>query len=356
MIIDRIYRICEDDKNINAAFISKKENVRYFSKFKGDDSFLLLTRDGKRYVITDFRYTEQAKMETEGLFEIIDYRGKLYEVIFEILSKNNIGVLHFEPNNITYNVFCEMKEKLNGIEIVPYKFRIDELSMIKDDEEIDIIKKAVEIADIAFEHILNYIKPGISELDISSELGYCMLKQGAKGFSFEPIVASGKRSSLPHGVASNKKIENGDVVTIDFGCNFDGYMSDMTRTVFVGKADKTILKIYNIVKEAQKVAEEFIRSGIKGFEVDKIARDYIGSFGYAEKFGHGLGHGVGLEIHELPTLSLKSESILQRNMVVTIEPGIYIENFGGVRIEDLVVVKEDGCEILTKSTKEVIVL
>ncbi|AZT90049.1 aminopeptidase P family protein [Caldicellulosiruptor changbaiensis] len=350
----RIEKVFARDEKIEAVFITKKENVRYLSNFKGDESFLLLTRDKKKYLLTDFRYVEQAKKEASE-FEIIDYKGKLYEAILDILSQNHIDSLYFEGYNLTFSTFSDMKEKI-GDRIYPLSFSIDEIRAVKDEEEIKLIKRAVEITDKAFEHILKFIKPGVSENEVVAELNYFILKTGAKGFSFEPIVASGKRSSLPHGTATNKKIEYGDIVTIDFGCSFDGYMSDMTRTIFVGKPDNSMIRIYNIVKEAQQKAEEFIKEGMKCLEVDKIARDYIGSFGYIEKFGHSLGHGVGLEIHELPRLSPKSEAILKENMVVTVEPGIYLEEVGGVRIEDLVVVKKNGCEILTGSTKEMIIL
>ncbi|WAM32472.1 M24 family metallopeptidase [Caldicellulosiruptor naganoensis] len=354
MIDNRIEKLFDKDEKIEAVFVSKKENVRYLSNFKGDESFLLLTRNGKRYLLTDFRYIEQAKKETCG-FEIIDYKGKLFETVLDILSQNQIDSLYFEGYNLTYSTFSEMKEKI-GEKIYPLSFSIDEIRALKDEDEIELIKRAVEITDKAFEHILNFIKPGVTENEIVAELNYFILKNGAKGFSFEPIVASGKRSSLPHGTATNKKIEYRDAVIIDFGCIYDGYMSDMTRTIFVGSPDDTMIRIYNIVKEAQQKAEEFITEGLKCLEVDKIARDYIGCFGYMERFGHSLGHGVGLEIHELPRLSPKSETILEENMIVTVEPGIYIEDLGGVRIEDMVVVKKDGCKVLTSSTKELIIL
>ncbi len=354
MVSTRVEKIFKRDESIEAVFVSKKENVRYLSNFKGDESYLFITREGAKYLLTDFRYTEQAKKEVTE-FEVIDYKGKLYDAIKDLMVSHNISKLFVEGYHLPFSFVSEMKEKLED-RIYALSISLDELRSVKDHEEIEKIKKAVEIADRAFEHILKFIKPGISENDVVAELNYFILKNGAKGFSFEPIVASGKRSSLPHGVATDKKIEAGDTVLIDFGCNFDGYMSDMTRTVFVGKVENQMVKIYHIVKEAQQKAEEFIKEGLKANEIDKIARGYIGSFGYMEKFGHSLGHGVGLEIHELPRLSPKSEMVLEENMVVTIEPGIYIEDFGGVRIEDIVVVKSDGCEILTKSSKELIVI
>jgi len=350
----RIDKIFLRDANLQAVFVSKKENVRYFSDFTGDDSFLLLFKE-KFYFLTDFRYVEQAKIEAKG-YEIIDYKGELYKTILELLNEKGIEALYIEGDTVSTNQYFEMIEKLEGINLKRLKFSLDELRIVKDDGEIEKIKKAVELSDLAFEHILKYVKEGISEKDLACELQYFLLKNGSKGFSFDPIIASGKRSSLPHGVPSAKKIERGDFITFDFGCNYDGYMSDMTRTIFLGTPSKEQLKIYNIVKEAQQRAIEYIKESVKCSDVDKLARDYIGSFGYYNNFGHSLGHGVGLEIHELPRLSPKSDAVLTENMVVTVEPGIYIEGFGGVRIEDLVVVKKDGCEVLTCTTKEVIIL
>ncbi|MEZ0537176.1 M24 family metallopeptidase [Caldicellulosiruptoraceae bacterium PP1] len=351
----RIQKVFNHINEVNALLLKKKENIRYFSGFKGDDSFLLLLSNSKRYLITDFRYVEQAEKEAINSI-VIDYKGELHNSIKSILEQYNINTLHIEGYAFTADEFIEYKEKLSNIKIERIKENLDIFRMIKTQEEIQAIKTAVEIADRAFEYILKFIKEGVKEEDLLCELNYFFLKNGARGFSFEPIIASGERASLPHGVASNRKLKKGDFITLDFGCNFDGYMSDMTRTVFLGQPNEQQLKIYYIVKEAQERAEKEIKAGMKANEVDRIARDYIASFGYREQFGHSLGHGVGLEIHELPRLSPKSDVILEENMVVTIEPGIYIPNFGGVRIEDIVVVKKDKSEILTKSSKEVIVI
>jgi len=226
--------------------------------------------------------------------------------------------------------------------------------MIKASWEIERISKAEAIGDMAFSHILGYIKEGVSERDIAAELEYFMKKQGAEKTSFDTIVISGKKTSMPHGTPDDKKIENGDFVTLDFGCVYEGYCSDMTRTVAVGKADERQKEIYNIVLEAQLTGLNAIKSGVVCKNADEMARNVIEKAGYGKYFGHSLGHGVGLMIHELPNLSPKSEMMLEDNMVVSCEPGIYIPDFGGVRIEDLVVVSGEKCTILSKSQKNLI--
>jgi Xaa-Pro aminopeptidase len=228
--------------------------------------------------------------------------------------------------------------------------------LVKTEKELEKMAKAADIADQAFHHIIGYIRPGVTERAVALELEIYMKKLGASALSFETIAASGVRSSMPHGIATDKIIEDGDFLTLDFGCVYDGYCSDMTRTVVVGKATQKQKKIYGVVLEAQIAALNAIREGINGIDVDKIARDVISSRGYGEYFGHGLGHGVGLEVHEEPRLSPTGTKKLLENMVVTDEPGIYIPGFGGVRIEDLIVVKKDGCEVLSKSPKQLIEL
>ena len=232
--------------------------------------------------------------------------------------------------------------------------RLNKLRMVKTENELQIMRKAEFVCCSAFEHILTVIKPGITEREIAAELEYYMKKNGGEGFSFETIAISGKRTSLPHGVPTDKPVEYGEFVTMDFGCIKDGYCSDMTRTVVVGKESEEQKKIYETVKEAQKIGLEFIREGVLGKDADKKARDVIENAGYGEYFRHSLGHGVGLLVHELPNLSPMSEIELKENMVVTCEPGIYIPDFGGVRIEDMVIVKKNGIENLTPVTKELV--
>jgi len=234
---------------------------------------------------------------------------------------------------------------------------VKKIRMIKDEAEIDKIREAVRITDVAFNHIRDYIKVGSIERDIALELEFFMKKEGASKNAFDFIVASGKRSALPHGVASTKQLEEGDFLTMDFGTVYQGYHSDMTRTVVVGKQpDKKQEEIYQTVLKAQQKATEVVKAGVKGSEVDKVARDIITKAGYGDYFGHGLGHSLGLEIHENPRLSPRDDTKLESGMVVTVEPGIYLPDWSGVRIEDTVVVREDGCEVLTSSPKELLVI
>lgn len=340
------------EKNLDGAIIYKPENRRYISDFTGTSGYALITID-RAFFITDFRYIEQSKRECKA-YEIIEHNNKYS--IYSILNELNINRLGFEEDFVTYMQYKEFNEKLNNTELVPLDGTINILRKIKYEEEITYIEKAATIADEAFGYICEYIKPGISEKDIALELENYMKRKGATATSFETIVASGVRSSLPHGVASDKLVEKGDFITLDFGCIYNGYCSDMTRTIVLGKASDKQKKIYNIVLEAQLKALEVIKPGIKGMDVDKIARDFIQLKGYGKNFGHGLGHGVGLEIHEDPRLSPIGKDILQAGMVVTDEPGIYIPEFGGVRIEDLVVITETGNRVLSKSPKQLLEL
>ena len=229
--------------------------------------------------------------------------------------------------------------------------------LVKKEKEIENIKKAIEISDIAFSETLKIVKVGISEKEIAAHLEYVQRKLGADNRSFDTIVASGYRSALPHGVASDKKVGMNELVTTDFGAYYNGYVSDMTRTFFVGNeiSDKQ-KEIYDIVLEANKMAIKQVKAGMRCSDLDKVARDFIASKGYGDNFGHGLGHGIGLEIHEAPTVSPLGDIILEENMLITIEPGIYLDGFSGVRIEDDVIVKKDGCEVLNKSNKELIMI
>jgi len=231
-----------------------------------------------------------------------------------------------------------------------------ESRMIKDETELQTIAKAEAIGDAAFTHILDYVKPGVTEADIALEIEFFMKRQGASKLSFDTIVASGPNSSMPHAQVTNRKLQMGDFVTMDFGCVYQGYCSDMTRTVAIGEPTEEMRKVYQIVFDANIRAMEAIREGVKCNEIDAVARDYIKSQGYGDYFGHGLGHGVGLDIHEEPRFSPKCDVITKENMVITDEPGIYLPGRFGVRIEDLVVVKKDGYEKLSHSDKQLIVL
>lgn len=340
------------EKELDGAISYKPENRRYLSGFTGTAGYVVITKD-RSIFITDFRYVEQAKEQCKG-YEIIKHTDD--KTVYDIINELGISKLGFEEEFVTYQQYEDFDKKLNNIKLLPLKGIINKLRIIKSDDEIVEIRKAAEIADMAFEHVCKIMKPGVTEWEVALEIEGFMKKNGATSTSFDSIVASGKRSSLPHGVASKKEIENGDFVTLDFGCVYNGYCSDMTRTVVIGKASEKQKEIYNIVLEAQEAVLEHIKPGMKGHEADKIARDIIKKRGYGDYFGHGLGHGVGLEVHESPRLSPTSNETLEPNMIVTDEPGIYVPDFGGVRIEDLIVITKDGCERLSKSPKHLMEL
>jgi Xaa-Pro aminopeptidase len=288
-------------------------------------------------------------------YSIVQYKGNIVGFLADLITELKIENLGFEEEVVTFSQYSSFKEKFN-CELTPLDGMVENIRVIKNEAEIASIKKAAEIADNAFEHMRKFIKVGMTELEIALELEFFMKKQGAKFLSFPSIVASGYRSSLPHGEPTNKVVQNGEFLTLDYGCVFEEYCSDMTRTFVIGQPDEKMLEVYNTVLEAQLLALEAIKPGVKASLIDKIARDYITKKGYGDYFGHGLGHGVGREIHEAPSVNSKSEIILSAGMVITDEPGIYLPNFGGVRIEDLVVVTENGCETLSKSNKQLIKL
>lgn len=350
-------RVQEINKKLglDAVLVSNGCNMRYISGFTGETGYLFIS-DRHHMVITDFRYTYQAEMEAEG-YEIVTIgSGGYEEAINEILKNDNVKRLGFEAKDMLYSKYRDLKDKLNVDELVPVNDEITRLRRIKTSREIEYIRQAESIGDKVFAEILDFIRPGMTELEIAARIEYLLKVYGAQRTSFPAIVASGVNSSLPHAVPTEKKIEYGDFLTMDFGCVYNGYCSDMTRTIVIGKASDRQKEIYNLVLKAQLAALEAIKPGLKGKEIDKVARDIIYNAGYEGCFGHGLGHSVGLFIHEEPRLSQNEEDIIEAGMVETVEPGIYIRGFGGVRIEDLVVVTGDGYENLTHSDKTLIEL
>jgi Xaa-Pro aminopeptidase len=343
------------EKGLEAVLVDSPKNRRYFSGFSGSAGMLLVTLD-KEQIFTDFRYFEQVKIESPQ-FELIELESglELYNSIAQTVKDNGMakgGKIGFEGEYMTFNIFKRIAEKLPEYEFVPVS--LDSCRMVKDEGELALIKKAVEIADSAFSRILSYIKPGLREIDVALELEYQMRKLGAEKSAFDTIAASGIRGALPHGVASAKVLAAGDFLTLDFGAVYQGYHSDMTRTVVLGKADAKQREIYELVLAAQLTGLEALQAGKTGKEVDAAARLVIEKAGYGKCFGHGLGHSVGLAIHEAPSLSPKGEVKLEAGMTLTVEPGIYLPGWGGVRIEDLAVVLPDGREILTQSSKKLI--
>ena len=337
-------------KGLDAILICKPENIRYISGFTGTTGYVIITKTDAQF-ITDFRYLEQAQKECVG-FSIIEISNR--EALIDLIKNLHPSSLGVEEEFFTYGDATALQLNIKSTSLVKLRGALTKIRSIKEEGELKLIEKAARIGDKAFEHILNFIKPGISEIDISIELDFYMRKSGSSGASFDFIVASGTRSSLPHGVASKKIIEKGDFVTLDFGCIYDGYCSDMTRTVVVGKANDRQREIYSLVLKAQETALQAVKPGISGIELDSIARGIISSEGYGNYFGHGLGHGAGLEIHELPNINSRGDVRMESGMVITIEPGIYIPGFGGVRIEDLVFVTEGGHNVVSKTSKELI--
>ncbi len=337
-------------KNIDAAIVSKKQNCFYLSGFTGSSSYLIITPDDS-ILITDSRYTLQAK-EQAAIYKIIKFENNIFETLGNCLAGLKVEKAGFEDSYVTYDMYEKYTEKIGLKQLIPLRDIIERLRMKKDEHEKEMIKHAVRIADLAFEHILGFIKPGVREIDVANELEYFMKTENAKSSSFEIIVASGERAAMPHGTASIKKIGQNEVVTLDFGAVYNGYCSDMTRTVFTGKPDEKITKIYDIVLHAQQEALKNAKSNLTGREIDEAGRRIIRNAGYGDEFGHGLGHGVGIDIHEEPRLSPKSDCLIEDDMVVTIEPGIYVEGLGGVRIEDMAVINGDNPIVLTESTKK----
>lgn len=342
-----------DENGLNGMLITKPENRRYFSGFSGSAGMLLISDKANNF-LTDFRYIEQATAEC-GQYQILRYMISPNEMLADITTKQGIKTIGFESDFVTYDMYTKLASSMPGVCLVP--IQIDGLRMVKDENEVAAIKKAVEIADRGFENILSFIKPGMSERAVALELEYQMRKLGAQKIAFDTIIASGKRGALPHGRASDKIIEHGDLVTMDFGAVYQGYHSDITRTICMGIATPKQREIYEIVLAAQLAGVQAVSPGKTGKEVDAVSRKVIIDAGFGDYFGHGLGHSLGLNIHEDPRLSPgNTQIILTENMLVTVEPGIYLPEWGGVRIEDTVMVNAAGCEILTSSSKKLIEL
>lgn len=350
MYQNRIEKLLQSD-TLCAYLITSPENLYYFSGFTGGEGALFIDKDNRK-LFTDSRYTLQAKEEAPD-FVVIDIATTPLSAFLKDLGEATLG---FEDEYCVFSSFLNLKQHAPAISFMPASKAMQKVRMIKDNIELEAIATAAKLADDAFSYILPKITPGKTEKEIALDLEFYMRKNGAEDASFEIVAASGVRSAMPHGRATDKVIEKNDFFTLDFGCKYKGYLSDMTRTVVVGKADEKQKEIYNIVLTAQLAALDSIRAGMLCKDADAVARNIIKDAGYGDCFGHGLGHSVGLEIHEKPSLSPRSEDILLPNITMTVEPGIYVDGFGGVRIEDLIVITENGCKNLVTSPKELIEL
>jgi len=357
MAEDRIARLraALAERGLDGLVVVKPENRAYLSGFTGSAGVLLITPE-RAVLITDFRYTEQAAAQAPA-FQVMKPESTDEALIARLVDEFGLKRIGYEGDHLTVDQFQTYRQAVSGCEWVSVTGLVETLRMVKDQTEIARMRRAAEIADEAFAQILPLVKPGAVERDLAAELEYRMKKLGAEGVAFETIVVSGVRSSLPHGRPSDKAIAAGDLVTFDFGALYEGYCSDMTRTVVVGEPTDKQREIYSIVLEAQKRGVAACRPGITGKELDDVCRSYIKERGYGEYFGHGTGHGVGRFIHEGPRVSQRGgDVVLQPGMVVTIEPGIYLPGWGGVRIEDMLLVTESGAEVLTRTPKELLIL
>ncbi|AXY25185.1 peptidase M24 family protein [Suicoccus acidiformans] len=341
------------EEQMDAMLVTNLKNVFYLANFTGTAGLILLTQE-KAFFMTDFRYRQQATEQAKG-FEVIIREGTQTEALQGLIDQEGIERLMLEADDMKLSTYEDLEDALD-VDFYSSRGVIEAIRAVKDPEEVERIRKACQITDEAYTHILDFIQVGMTELEVANELERFMKAKGASAMSFDTIVASGYRSAMPHGVASDKVIEAGDMVTIDFGCYYQGYSSDMTRTFAIGDVDPELEKIYAIVLEAHERVIAQAKAGMTGAEVDAIARDYISEQGYGEYFGHSTGHGLGIDVHEEPAIASRNEEPLEEYMVITDEPGIYIEGLGGVRIEDDLLVLADGVESLNTSPKHFIKL
>lgn len=339
-------------EGMDALLVTNVRNQRWLTDFSFDDGYVLLTKKTS-YLLTDSRFIEAAENGAKGVTVLL-MKGKRSEMFAELLDANGVKTVGFEDRWVSVSEYEELKKVFADYDLVPSGRLLEDLREYKDEDEIDKIVAAQRIAEKAFNHILGFINYDRTEQEVALELEFYMRSLGAEGTSFPTIAVSGRASSLPHGVPRPVKLEKG-FFTMDYGALYGGYCSDMTRTVVIGKADADMKKLYNTVLEAQLRAEEAIAEGMTGAALDKIARDVIDATEYKGCFGHSLGHGVGMYIHEAPSVSA-SGGVLGKGHVITIEPGIYVKGKYGCRIEDMAAIRENGVQILTNCPKQLIEL
>jgi Xaa-Pro aminopeptidase len=343
-----------DDLGVDALLVTRPPNVRYLTGFTGSNGQALVLPD-RTVFFSDGRYIEQSRHEVLDC-ERITYLAALAEPVAEACGRLGVGRLGFEDHHVSVKQHRTLGRELGDVELVPSGELVERIRWVKDQEELDAIRSAQEATDRAFEDVLDRIAVGMSERHVALELERAMRRAGADGLSFESIVAFGENAAEPHHEPGHRLLEEGDVIKLDFGALWAGYHADMTRTIAFGEPPAQLAKIHDVVRQAQQAGIDAVRSGAGGNEVDRAARGVVEDAGYGEYFTHGLGHGVGLEIHEGPRLARDGQDVLPAGAVVTVEPGVYVPGLGGVRIEDMVEVRQDGCRVLGTSIRELIEL
>lgn len=342
------------EQQVDGLLITDPLNRRYLSGFSGSAGSLLITQE-KAQLIVDFRYFERAEREAPA-WEQVRIKNKYQETLVEAVNAIGIKRLGFESDHMTVAQWEETRAELPAVELAPLARFVLPMRAIKSEDEVVSLKAAIACADAAFAHLCGVIRPGMTELKVAWELESYMRQHGASAGSFPFIVGAGPNGAMPHATSSERAIQAGEPIVMDFGALVDGYCSDITRTLCLGQPDERYLEIWNLVLKAQLAAEAQIRPGMTGQQADAIARDIFVQAGYGDQFGHGLGHGVGLNIHESPSVGrLSDKDVLEAGMVFTIEPGLYLAGWGGVRIEDMVLLHEDGVEVLTRAVKEAMI-
>tara|TARA_Y100000294_G_scaffold175525_1_gene195821 strand:- start:1062 stop:2144 length:1083 start_codon:yes stop_codon:yes gene_type:complete len=341
------------DNGLDGILITNLTNIRYICGFTGSAASCLVTPGGQ-YFITDGRYIDQSKEQVKGFERYIDMESHLEQIQANQLNPNGLK-LGFEGDHVSYTLYKKMKILFPKTRWVSTSMILENLASVKDDYELDCIRTAVEVTDKVYKEILHMLCPGHTEKQVANTM-VSKYREYAEGEAYSPIVAAGPNGALPHAVPTDREFKKGDFIVIDAAAKYAGYHADMTRTPVVGEATEKHHEVYSIVKEAQQRGCDAAKAGVPCKEVDAATRNYINEMGYGEYYNHGTGHGLGLEIHTSPRFSPQSDQVLNVNNVMTVEPGIYLTGWGGVRIEDDVIIHEDGCEILNKTTKELVVL
>lgn len=343
-----------DDFGVDGVLVTALPNVRYLTGFTGSNAAAIVARDAG-VLLTDGRYIEQSRHEVADLDRVISRNGAEPEIAAQA-RRLGLARLGVEATAITLARFRRLGEALDGVELVPLEDAVEAGRAAKDADELEALRNAQAVTDEAFEEILEVIEVGMSEQQLAAILEATLRRDGAQGLAFDPIVAFGECAAEPHHAPGHRLLEEGDVVKLDFGARWDGYHADMTRTIAFGSPAAELRKIHDVVREAHQAGIDAVRAGVRTGEIDAAARAVIADAGYGEGFTHGLGHGVGLEVHERPWLRRDGDEVLPAGAVVTVEPGVYVPGLGGVRVEDMVEVTDDGCRVLGTSTRELIEL